>query len=51
MGYLGVVLAPSSHCSILIEILGKASWKNELSIAPVATMDSTNSTIRTFPLL
>ncbi len=35
--YLGVHLAPSSHCSILIDIplSDKAGWENDLSIAPI----------------
>jgi hypothetical protein len=43
---LSGVLAPSSHCGILIETLltGKAVLENDLSMAPVATMDLTNST-------
>ncbi len=43
---LSGVLAPSSHCGILIETLltGKAGLENDLSMAPVATMDLTNST-------
>jgi hypothetical protein len=33
----------SSHCSILIKtpLAGKAGWENDLSIAPIATMDLT----------
>ncbi len=40
-------LAPSSHCSILIETpqAGKARWKKHLSIVLTATMDLTNSKI------
>jgi hypothetical protein len=47
-GRLGSALAPSSHCSILIEIpmAGKASRDNDLSIALGATMDLTNMIIR-----
>jgi len=45
--YLGGVLAPSSHCSILIEtpLAGKDYWENDLSIAP---MGSTNQ-LRLYP--
>ncbi len=39
--YLKVVLAPPSHCSILNEnpLSGKASWANDLSIAPMCSTD------------
>ncbi len=42
------VLAPSSNCSILIEIsmAGKANRENDLSIVLGATMDLTNTIIR-----
>jgi len=42
--HLGGHLAPSSHCSILIDtpLAGKAIWGNDLSVAPTAEMDSTN---------
>ncbi len=42
-GYLRGVLASPSHCSILIQILlaGKAGQYSDLSIGPVATIDST----------
>ncbi len=42
-GYLGGVLAPSSHFLILTEMSmsREASLENDLSIAPVTTMDST----------
>ena len=51
--YLGGVLAPSSHCSIPIEVhlAGEASWENDVSIAQVATMDSTNATILIIQLI
>ncbi len=41
-GYLGGVLAPLSHCSMLIEtpLAVEAGQENDLSIAPVLTMDS-----------
>jgi hypothetical protein len=42
--YLGVILAPSSHCGE-IPLAGKASWENNLSIATLPMMDMTNSTI------
>jgi hypothetical protein len=47
--YLGGVLAPSSHCSILIEtpLAGKASQENNLSIA---AMGSNNSKFNQFGL-
>jgi hypothetical protein len=40
--YIGGILVPSRHCSILIEtpLVGKARWENDLSIA---LMGSTNS--------
>ncbi len=49
MWYLVGVLTPSSHCNFLIEIPlgGQTRQENGLSIAPVATMDWTNSTILT----
>ncbi len=45
LGYLGVlrgILAPSSHCYILIEIplAIVAVWENDPSIDPEATVDS-----------
>ncbi len=51
--YLGGVLAPSSHCSIPIEVhmAGEASWENDVSIVQVAITDSTNSTILRIQLI
>ncbi len=45
-GYLGGVLAPYSLCSILTDIplACEAGRENDLSIAIVAILDSTNST-------
>ncbi len=42
ISYLEGHLAPSSHCSILIEIplASEASSENDLSKAPIATMDA-----------
>ncbi len=46
LGYLGSVLAPSSHGSTPIEIplTSAAGCENDLSIVPVATVDLTYST-------
>jgi hypothetical protein len=50
LGSLGGVLVLSSPCCILTEIIlaNKAGHENDLSIAPVAAMDSTNSPILRF---
>jgi len=47
-GTIGDVLAPSSYCSINIEI---PCLENDLSIAPIATMDSTNSAVSSIGLI
>ncbi len=46
LGYLGGVLAPSSHGSTPIEIplTSAAGFKNDINIVTVATVDLTNST-------
>jgi hypothetical protein len=44
--YLRDVLAPSRHCSILIEtpLVGNADWENDLSIVPKGLTTTSGST-------
>jgi hypothetical protein len=50
INYLGGILAPSSHCSILLRpsMAGKASQEIDLSIAPMGAINSKFDELRIY---